>query len=65
MLTLTIDCSHHQKADGGYGRQEEMTIRTIDADTATEVKQRLVARGWVVQFNGEHMDTYCSKECAR
>jgi hypothetical protein len=21
-------------------------------------------RGWVVQFNGDYMDTYCCKKCA-
>jgi hypothetical protein len=65
MLTITAECSNHQKADGGYGRREEMVISTVNDKIAQEVKQRLVARGWVVQFNGDHMDTYCSKECAR
>lgn len=63
-LQLQVTCSNHQKDDGGYGREEEVWIDTIDERTAGVVQRHLERRGWVVQFNGEHMDTYCSKKCA-
>lgn len=64
MLTLKIECSNHQKNDGGYGREIEIELDTIDATTPLQVRKQLEADRWVVQFNGEHMDTYCSKKCA-
>jgi hypothetical protein len=62
-LELTIDCSYHQKDDDA--RQETISLNTIDEHTAMRIKQQLERNGWIVQFNGEHMDTYCSKRCAR
>lgn len=64
-LTLTVDCSYHQKKDGSYGRQAEISLETIDKHTAMRVKHQLERDGWVVQFNGDNMDTYCSKQCAK
>lgn len=62
-LELIVDCSNHQK--DGDARQETIALDTIDHHTAMRVKQQLERSGWVVQFNGEHMDTYCSKKCAQ
>ena len=59
-LTLNISCSNH-KDDLRSGKEEEFSLATLDADTAKRVKKFLESRGWVVQFNGEYMDTYCSK----
>jgi hypothetical protein len=28
------------------------------------LKKRIEKEGWIVQFNGDHMDTYCTKKCA-
>lgn len=67
MLTLTIDCSYHQKDDdgtGGYGKQEEVMLETIDDTTRRRIEKHLKSKGWVVQYNGNNMDTYCSKKCA-
>lgn len=63
MLTLTIDCSSHQR-DGEQPKQEEITLDTIDDETRNAIVRHLEAQGWVVQFNGTNMDTYCSKKCA-
>jgi hypothetical protein len=63
-LQLHVTCSNHQKNDGGYGREQEVWIDTIDTKTANVVQRHLEREGWVVQFNGEHMDTYCSQKCA-
>lgn len=63
-LTLNISCSYHQKGDGGYGREAEIIIDNIDDSAVKHVTKELKKQGWVVQFNGDHMDTYCSKKCA-
>ena len=63
-MTLRVTCSYHQKNDGGFGREAEIDLNTLDGDTPQRVKRQLEKEGWVVQFNGEHMDTYCSKKCA-
>jgi hypothetical protein len=63
-LQIYVRCSNHQKADGGYGREEEIWIDTLDLTTAAKVQRHLERNGWVVQLNGKHMDTYCSKKCA-
>jgi hypothetical protein len=65
MITLQVSCSNHQKQDGSYGRDAEINLDTIDGTTARKVKRELENNGWVVQFNGNHMDTYCSKICAQ
>lgn len=64
-LTLQVSCSYHQEDDGGYGKEAEINLETIDKHTAKQVKDSLESQGWVVQFNGDNMDTYCSKECAK
>jgi hypothetical protein len=63
-LQIHVTCSNHQKDDGGYGREEEVWIDTIDVKTAAKVQSHLERKGWVVQFNGDNMDTYCSERCA-
>lgn len=62
MITLTVDCSYHQKDD--EPRQVQITLENIDANTARKLRRHLESQGWVVQFNGNNMDTYCSKKCA-
>lgn len=62
-LQLTISCSHHQK--DGWGREEAISLDTIDDNTRKRIERHLKSKGWVVEYNGEHMDTYCSKECAK
>lgn len=61
-LQVKVYCSNHQR--NTEPKEEKVWIDTIDANTATLVKHHLERKGWVVQFNGEHMDTYCSKKCA-
>lgn len=63
-LQVTVSCSNHQKDDGSYGKEIEIIIDSIDDTNRRHVQGVLERRGWVVQFNGEHMDTYCSKKCA-
>lgn len=63
-LQIQVHCSNHQKDDGGYGREQEIWIDTIDDKTRNLVQRHLERLNWVVQFNGDHMDTYCSKKCA-
>jgi hypothetical protein len=62
-LVLEIHCSNHQRRT--EPKVEGFVLRTINKDARQRLKEYLESKGWVVQFNGEHMDTYCSKECAR
>lgn len=62
MLTLIVDCSNHQVSTPP--REFTVTLETVDAYTKQRLKHGLEQQGWVVQFNGEHMDTYCTKKCA-
>ena len=34
-----------------------------DLDPET-LKARIEGEGWIVQFNGDNMDTYCTEKCA-
>lgn len=61
-LTLEVSCSQHVMTTPP--REETIFLDTSTQTTADYVKCELERRGWVVQFNGEHMDTYCSKKCA-
>lgn len=63
MLTLKVECSNHQTSR--EPKIIEITLDTIDSHTARQVKYGLELKGWVVQFNGDNMDTYCTKTCAK
>lgn len=63
-LQIHVTCSNHQKRDGTFGREQDIWVDSISDREAEIVKRHLERNGWVVQFNGAHMDTYCSKECA-
>lgn len=63
-ILIRVKCSNHQALDGGFGREATVDVDTLDESTRDEVVQALVVKGWVIQFNGDHMDTYCSKKCA-
>lgn len=63
-LQLHVTCSNHQKDDGSYGRETQIWINTIDDKTRDLVRRHLNREGWYVEFNGDNMDTYCSKKCA-
>lgn len=61
-LTLTVECSNHQKDD--EPRTEQFTLENFDAPVSERIQMHLKQRGWVVQSNGIYIDTYCSKKCA-
>lgn len=64
-LLLTVSCSNHQKDDGSYGKEIEISLdgpKDFEPETLKQAIEK--HRGWHVQFNGEYMDTYCSKKCA-
>lgn len=65
MLTVLVTCSNHQKNDGTFGKEIEVIIDSIDDAGRRHLQGVLERRGWVVQFNGDNMDTYCSRECAK
>ena len=63
-MLITVSCSNHQ-IERRPAKEAEFEVATIDNDTAQRLKNYLESLGWVVQFNGEYMDTYCSRRCAQ
>lgn len=63
-LQIRVTCSNHRMRDGTFGREDWVWVDTLDEKTPELVRGHLERRDWIVQFNGEHMDTYCSKKCA-
>jgi len=61
-LVVEIHCSNHQRTT--EPKVEEFTLRTVDDDTRKQLQSYLEFKGWVVQYDGEHTDTYCSRKCA-
>jgi len=61
-LILEISCSQHPMSTGP--REERIYLDTLNQDVIEYVKEELERRGWVIEFNGLSMDTYCSKKCA-
>lgn len=62
MLELEITCSNHDSM-----KRERRLSLVIDGpkDLKTKVlKKRIEQHEWIVQLNGDNMDTYCSKKCA-
>jgi hypothetical protein len=65
-LKLEVSCSNHQRDDGTYGKELEIILEGPKDFTPEALKAAIEKnRGWVVQFNGAYMDTYCSKTCAK
>lgn len=63
MVTLKIDCSH-------CGRELHDEISADDPTTFTpeglaKITAILERKKWIVQINGDNVDTYCSKTCAK
>lgn len=58
MITLSISCSHCGK----------LLPEDIEVDGRKEldnIGKIIESLGWVVQYNGDYIDTYCSKRCAK
>lgn len=49
------------------GKTRTSKIEKINPEVSNQLdlKEHLEKRRWVVQFNGEHIDTYCCKACAK
>jgi len=63
-LILTVYCSNHQTS--GEPKEIELSVGRIASLNPESIKRMIEEHpGWVVQFNGEHVDTYCSKKCAK
>lgn len=61
-LELDITCSNHQ-----HWKEPRRIRLIIDGPKQLEtpvLKERIERRGWIVEINGDNMDTYCSKKCA-
>ena len=65
-LQLIVTCSNHRKNDGlAWGKEIQLWIEGPKQLDPQNLKERIEQNaGWVVQFNGDNMDTYCSKKCA-
>jgi hypothetical protein len=61
-LILEVSCSQHPMST--QPREERIYLDAITQTTADYIKQELERRGWVIEFNGDSMDAYCSKKCA-
>lgn len=60
MMTLHVECSMCLT-----GPELELTIEgPKDLDPQKLKKEIEANKGWGVQFNDDHMDTYCSAKCA-
>ena len=44
---------------------KEFQVDRAEELAAENMKHRLEQNNWIVQINGEHFDTYCSKQCAK
>lgn len=63
MITLTASCSNHQT--NSEPREFSVSLDRLNEHQLEEkIKKALKSQGWVVEFNGDNMDTYCSKKCA-
>jgi hypothetical protein len=58
-MTLKVECSMCSEA-----QPLELAIEYKDDLDAKEITKRIQRAGWIVQFNGEMVDTYCTKKCA-
>ena len=63
MIAITASCANHQTTKPP--REVEITVDTLSSQTVKQIQEELESQGWVVQFNGDNMDTYCSKQCAQ
>ena len=43
----------------------EFNVDDVSALTAENLKKRLESNNWIVEFNGDKFDTYCSEKCAK
>lgn len=64
-MTLTVWCS----MCGGGERYSKPQPLEIGVDLTKDlkplaVKKAIEKHGWIVQFNGDNTDTYCTKKCA-
>lgn len=60
-MTLKIECS------ACFYSNKEIELDIVgpaDLDPQKLKKEIEKCPDWVVEFNGDHMDTYCSKKCA-
>lgn len=62
-LEIEVTCSNHQR--DGWGKRLELVIDRVQQLDPRELKKRIERHnGWIVQFNGNNIDTYCSRKCA-
>lgn len=61
MITLTISCSKC-----GKELHPAMDFSSSTRELAEEIRDRLdeSGSGWIVEENGDNIDTYCSRQCA-
>lgn len=59
MITLKVECCTCSK-----GQPLEINVDTVEELILEAVKTRIEKFGWVVEINGNRIDTYCSTKCA-
>lgn len=60
MIEITLSC-----AQCGAELNSTMTVDKASAVCVESVRLLADGYGWIVQVNGDQVDTYCSKECAK
>lgn len=61
MIAIQYSCA----ACGKWRLKPLLETDKTDELNANTIETLLKREGWIVQRNGEHFDTYCSKECAK
>lgn len=61
MIELTVRCS----LCGIAKDNPPLEVGNIFKLALPEIVKELEKLGWIIQMNGKHIDTYCSKECAQ
>lgn len=58
-LELQVTCSMCGSTKCPLEIDLELTDLNIES-----IRRLIEQKGWIVEINGEHFDTYCSKKCA-
>lgn len=62
MIEIQITCS----ACGRKRYEAPIVLENEAIDILPEnLLMKIFNLGWIVEHNGNHLDTYCSKECAK
>lgn len=64
-IKLQITCSHCGEYLRNEDGEESLDTETIDDLQSGKIIEQVEKLGWIVQVNGDYLDTYCSARCAK